>query len=30
LRFVMCAHCTNVVTQCAQLIEHCSAICLLY
>lgn len=30
LRFVVCAHRTNVVTQCAQLIEHCSAICLLY
>jgi hypothetical protein len=26
----VCAHRTNVVTQCAQLIEHCSAICLLY
>ena len=30
LRLVVCAHRTNVVTQCAQLIEHCSAICLLY
>ena len=30
LRFVMGAHRANVVTQCAQLIEHCSAICLLY
>ncbi len=30
LRFVVCAHRTNVVTQCAQLIEHCSAICFLY
>ena len=30
LRLVVCAHCTNVVTQCAQLIKHCSAICLLY
>ena len=30
LRLVVCAHCTNVVTQCAQLIEHCSAISLLY
>lgn len=30
LRFVVCAHRTNVITQCAQLIEHCSAICLLY
>ena len=30
LWFVVCAHRTNIVTQCAQLIEHCSAICLLY
>ena len=30
LRFVVCMHRTNLVTQCAQLIEHCSAICLLY